>query len=250
MKVYFIGAGPGAPDLMTLRGKRLVEEARVVIYSGSLVNPEILRWAAGTGEIHDSSAMSLGEVTEVYHRYADEEGIIARLHTGDPAIYGAIQEQIDYCDTKGIPWEVIPGVSSVFASAAALGRELTLPGVTQTVTIGRIAGRTPVPDRERLESIACHGGTLALLLSVSRIQEVVDRLVPIYGTDTPAAVVYRASWPDQKIARGTLGTIVEEATGITRQAIILVGHAVGAHDYEASKLYDSGFSHGYRRANQ
>ena len=250
MKVCFIGAGPGAPDLITVRGKRILESADIVIYAGSLVSAEMLTWARTDAVVLDSSKLDLAAVVSVYTDNAGRDGTIARLHTGDPAIYGAIQEQIDHCVEHSIPWEIIPGVSSVFASAAALGRELTLPGITQTLTIGRIAGRTSVPERENLETIGAHGGSLALLLSVNRIADVVESLRSNYSPDTPVSVVYRATWDDEKIVRGTIDTIVERVTeaGITRQAIILVGKALASAkgEYDRSKLYDSDFSHGYR----
>ncbi len=252
MNVWFIGAGPGAPDLITVRGRTILESADIVIYAGSLVSTEMLGWVRSDAEVHDSSALDLGEVTSIYKSKADQKGVIARLHTGDPAIYGAIQEQIDFCVEHSIPWEIVPGVSSVFASAAAAGRELTLPGVTQTLTIGRIAGRTPVPEGEDLQTISAHGGSLALLLSVSRISEVAEALRTRYGADAPVCVVYRASWPEETVVRGTIDTIAERVAeaGITRQAIILVGKALASAsgEYEPSKLYDSSFSHGYRSA--
>jgi precorrin-4/cobalt-precorrin-4 C11-methyltransferase len=256
MKVYFIGAGPGAPDLLTIRGKALVETARIVLYAGSLVNPEILNWAAPDAEIHDTSGMNLDQICKVFLSGASgapadlHQPHIARLHTGDPALYGAIGEQILFCNQHGIPWEVVPGVSSFSASAAALGQELTLPGVSQTVIITRMAGRTPVPDRESLGNLARSRSTLALFLTAGHARHAMQEIEPAYGGDTPVAVVYRATWPEQRVLRGTISTIADmmQEDGIDRQAIILVGDVIGAVDFEPSKLYDAGFFHGYRQS--
>lgn len=255
MKVYFIGAGPGDPELLTLKGLRLLTEADIVIYAGSLVNPEILASAKPGAEILDSAGMSLNEVSAVYLRAKPEPGIIARLHTGDPSLYGAIQEQMDFCRRENIPFEVVPGVSSFSAAAAALEQELTLPGVTQTVVITRAAGRTPVPEKEDLALLARPRPTMVLFLSIDKIGEAAGKLAASYPAGTPAAVVYRASWPDQRIIRGTLEDIagkVREA-GIGRQALVFVGEALGAWNdpgiYEASRLYDPSFSHGFRKGS-
>lgn len=253
MKVYFIGAGPGAPDLITLRGKMIVESADLIIYAGSLVNPEILAWSRPGVPTYDSAGMDLEAVLDLYRVNADAEGTIARLHTGDPSIYGAVQEQIDFCVGAGIPWEVVPGVSSATAAAASIGREFTLPEVSQTLIVTRIAGRTPVPEAEDLAILAASRASMAILLSIGRIEDVCRKLAVHYPTETPAAVVYRASWPDERIVRGTLADIAAKvrAEGITRQAIILVGKAVGAGpgEYARSKLYDSSFSHGFRKGS-
>ncbi|MDC7224528.1 MAG: precorrin-4 C(11)-methyltransferase [Spirochaetales bacterium] len=251
MKVYFVGAGPGDPELITLKGRRLIEEAGVIIYAGSLVNPDLLKNAAPDAEILDSAGMNLDQVTAVYRDKAEGEGVLVRLHTGDPSLYGAIQEQIDFCRQHDIPCEVVPGVSSFAASAAALGQELTLPGVSQSLIITRRAGRTPVPAGESLPEMARHGATMALFLSVQNIEALVEDLKQgAYTDETPAAVVYRASWEDQKIVRANLGTLAEKvrAAGIKKQAMILVGDVMGG-EYELSKLYDRQFSHGYRRGD-
>ncbi len=248
MRVCFIGAGPGDPELLTVRGLSRIGEADIIVYAGSLVNPALLQHARRGAEVLDSASMTLEQVTDVYRRHSAEPGLIARLHTGDPSIYGAVQEQIDFCREAGIPVEVVPGVSSMSAAAAALEQELTLPGISQTVILSRAAGRTPVPGGEDLARLAATGSTLALFLSVQRIREVADTLMTALPTDTPAAVVYRASWPEQTILRGTLSTIaaVVREAGIDRQAVVIVGKVLSGA-YERSQLYDPGFSHGFRR---
>ncbi|HWI55558.1 MAG TPA: precorrin-4 C(11)-methyltransferase [Desulfobacteria bacterium] len=245
--VYFIGAGPGDPELITIKGVKAIEQAGIVIYAGSLVNFEILRYARKDAEIFNSASMSLDEVIAVMERGVSEGKIIARVHTGDPAIYGAIQEQMDALSERGISYEVIPGVSSFLAAAAALKQEYTLPGVTQTVILTRMEGRTPVPPKEKLSALASHGTTMCIFLSVHAIADVVEELRSGYSEDTPVAVVQRASWPDQKVVRGTLadiaGKVAEEK--ISKTALIIVGD-VFRGEYELSKLYDPGFTHGYR----
>ena len=248
MKVYFVGAGPGAADLITLRGRSLIETADVVIYAGSLVCPDHLNWCRSDARIYDSAGMNLDEVTAVFTRHKQDSGHIVRLHTGDPSVYGAIQEQMDFLRKQDIPFEVVPGVSSFQAASAVLERQLTLPGVSQTVILSRVEGRTAVPEKESLEVLAAIGATLVLFLSVNRAAEVQSRLVPVLGADTPAAVVYRASWPDQEIRRGTLGNLSELAEGIRCHALMIIGRVLDS-DYELSKLYDSAFSHGFRRGN-
>lgn len=247
IQVYFIGAGPGDPELITLKGVKVIEKADIIIYAGSLVNPEILQYARKDAEIFDSASMDLDEVLQVIRRGAGEGKIVARVHTGDPAIYGAIQEQMDALAALGITFEVIPGVSSFLAAAAALRQEYTLPGVTQTVILTRMEGRTPVPEKEKLAELAKHGSTICVFLSVHAIAEVVAELRQGYREETPVAVIQRASWPDEKIVRGTLANIagrVVEA-GISKTALIIVGDVFSGR-YEKSKLYDPGFSHGYR----
>lgn len=248
MRVAFIGAGPGDPELITVKGARLVAEADVVIYAGSLVNPALLSGARPGIPVFDSAGMTLEEVLAVYEEHKDEAGLIARLHTGDPSMYGAIQEQLDFCAGLGIETEVVPGVSSVFAAAAALRRELTLPGVSQTLILTRAPGRTPVPEAESLSSLATHGATMAVFLSAGLVDEVVRSLEPSYGPDVPVRVVHRASWPDERVIAGRLSDIaarVAEAK-LRGQAMILVGPVLDPGSYERSKLYDPGFSHGCR----
>ncbi len=245
--IYFIGAGSGDPELITIKGVKAIEQAGIVIYAGSLVNPEILHYAREDAEIFNSASMSLDEVIAVMERGVKEGKIIARVHTGDPAIYGAIQEQMDALCERGISYEVIPGVSSFLGAAAALKQEYTLPGVTQTVILTRMEGRTPVPPKEKLSALAAHGATMCIFLSVHAISDVVEELRSGYAEDTPVAVVQRATWPDEKVVRGTLADIagrVAEAN-ISKTALIIVGD-VFRGQYEMSKLYDPGFTHGYR----
>ncbi len=248
-KIYIIGAGPGDPELMTIKGKKLIEEADIFIYAGSLVNKEVLQWRKPEAEVYNSASMTLDEVIDVMERGVAEGKMVARVHTGDPSIYGAIREQMDRLETLGIAAEVVPGVSSFVASAAALKKEFTLPGVSQTVICTRMEGRTPVPEKEALDKLAAHQASMAIFLSVQMIDQVVDRLMVHYAADTPVAVVQRASWPDQKIVMGTLETITEKvkAENITKTAQILVGWFLG-DEYELSLLYDKSFSHEYRTA--
>ena len=247
IQVYFIGAGSGDPELITLKGIKAIEKADIVIYAGSLVNPEILQYAKDAAEVYNSASMNLDEVLQVMKKGVAEGKVIARVHTGDPAIYGAIQEQIDALAEVGISFEVIPGVSSFLAAAAALRQEYTLPDVTQTVILTRMEGRTPVPDKEKLSELARHGATMCIFLSVHAIADVVAQLREGYREDTPIAVVQKASWPDQKIVKGTLADIAEKVSeaGITKTAMIVVSN-VFRGQYEKSKLYDPEFSHGYR----
>jgi len=250
-KVYFIGAGPGDPELMTLKGKRLVETADILIYAGSLVNKEVLQWRKEEAEVHNSASMTLEDVLEVMYRGIREEKVVVRVHTGDPSIYGAIREQIDALAKVEIEAEVVPGVSSFVASAAALNMEFTLPNVSQTVICTRLEGRTPVPEKESLEKLASHRASMAIFLSVQMIDNVVERLTKHYPVTTPIAVVQRATWEDQKIVRGTLENIAEKVkeADIRKTAQILVGDFLGS-EYELSKLYDKSFSHEYRTASK
>jgi len=246
-QVYFIGAGSGDPELITLKGIKAIQKADIVIYAGSLVNPEILQYAKEGAEIHNSASMNLDEVLEVIERGTREGKVTARVHTGDPSIYGAIQEQMDTLAEKGITFEVIPGVSSFVAAAAALQQEYTLPDVTQTVILTRMEGRTPVPEKEKLSELAGHGSTMCIFLSVHAISDVVSELLKGYREDTPVAVIQKASWPDQKIVRGTLADIADRVKeeGITKTALIIVSNVFRGR-YEKSKLYDPSFTHGYR----
>ena len=250
--IHFVGAGPGAPDLITLRGAKLLREAGMIIYAGSLVNPELLKTARAGCEIYNSASMTLDEVIAKL-RSAHERGMDAvRLHTGDPSIYGAIREQMDRLKELKIPYDVTPGVSSFCAAAAAAEAEYTLPSVSQTVIITRMEGRTPVPPREKLSSLAAHQASMALFLSSGLMEETCAALLEGgYAPDTPAAVVYKASWPEQKVVRGTIATIAAqaEAENIHNTALILVGRFLG-DDYELSKLYDASFTHGFRKASR
>lgn len=246
-KVYFIGAGPGDPELITLKGARLLGEADVLIYAGSLVNPQVLQHVRQDCARHDSAGMSLEEVMEVMLGAFRSGKKVVRLHSGDPSIYGAIREQLDILERESVPYEVIPGVSSFTAAAASLGREYTLPGVSQTIILTRMEGRTPVPAGQEIGALAAHGASMAIFLSVQMIEKVVEALCQGYRKDTPVAVVQRASWPQQKIVRGTLADIAPriKEENITRTALILVGNFLG-DEYELSRLYDRHFSHGYR----
>ncbi len=249
MKVYFVGAGPGNPELITVKGQRLLREAEVVIYAGSLINPVLLESCKPGCRRIDSADLSLEEVTELYREAAAGGLIVVRLHSGEPSLYGAIKEQIDWLQEQGIEYEVVPGVSSFSASAAALNAELTLPGISQTVVITRMAGRTPVPPGQEIGSLAKHTPTMCIFLSVHMIENLVDELKAGYPEDTPVAVVERASWPDERVVRGTLSDIagkVKEA-GISRTAMIIVGGVLDGA-YDRSKLYDPEFTHGYRKA--
>ena len=249
-QVYFVGAGPGDPDLITVKGRRLLSEADVVIYAGSLVNPALLAATREACEIHNSASMTLQEVIAVMQKAVAAEKMVVRLHTGDPSIYGAIQEQIDCLNPLGIRWEVIPGVSSFLASAAALGQEYTLPGISQTVIITRMEGRTPVPDREKIRALAEHQATMCIFLSVHMFADLVrDLMEGGYPADTPVAVVEKASWPDQRIFRGTLTTIADQlaAAGVNRTAMVIIGKVLDG-DYEKSRLYAPEFTHMFREA--
>jgi precorrin-4/cobalt-precorrin-4 C11-methyltransferase len=251
-KVYFIGAGPGDAELITVKGARLLREAVVVVYAGSLVDRELVRTYAPDAEVWDSAGMTLEETTTVLAQAVADGRQAVRLHTGDPSIYGAIQEQMAALAELGIGFQVVPGVTSAFAAAAALNQELTLPEVSQTVIITRLAGRTPVPERENLAAIAGLGATLVIYLSVGMIGDVVAELLRgAYTPATPAAVVARASWPDEQVLEGTLADIagLVTAAGIGKQAVILVGDVLKARrEGLASKslLYDKKFSHEFR----
>ncbi|SNB46975.1 precorrin-4 C(11)-methyltransferase [Geobacter sp. DSM 9736] len=252
VNVHFVGAGPGDAELITVKGARLLREAEVVVFAGSLVDRELVRVHAPHAEVHDSAGMTLEETTRVLAQAVSDGKRVVRLHTGDPSVYGAIQEQMAELDRLGICYDVVPGVTSAFAAAAALRQELTLPEVSQTVVITRMEGRTPVPERERLSQIAALGATLVIYLSVSMIERVVEELLQgAYSADTPAAVVARASWPDELVLEGTLSDISEKAAGagIGKQAVILVGEVLRARREgmkARSLLYDKGFSHGFR----
>lgn len=249
--VSFVGSGPGDPELITVKGMRLLEKADVVVYAGSLVKEKVLKYCRSGVEIHNSASMNLDEIMSVMVKAAKEGKAVVRLHTGDPSLYGALREQADILDAEGVPYEVVPGVSSAFASAAALKKELTMPGVTQTVIFTRLEGRTPVPERERLSALALHNATICVFLSASMIDKVVEELGSGYPPDTPVAVVYRATWEDEKKVTGTLEDIASKvkAEGISRHALIIVGRAIGGagSSGRTSLLYDKDFKHGYRK---
>ena len=250
--IYFVGAGSGAPDLITVRGANLIARADVIVYAGSLVNPELLAGRKEGCEVYDSSKMTLEEVLAVMVPAAREGKTVVRLHTGDPCVYGAHREQMDALDTEGIPYEVCPGVSSFCGAAAALKAEYTLPGVSQTVILTRMEGRTPVPERERIEALAAHGASMVIFLSAGRLGELSGRLIEGgYSPDTPAAIVYKATWPEEKVVRTTVSGLEDAARreGITKTALITVGGFLGG-GYERSKLYDPAFTTGCREASQ
>lgn len=247
-QVIFVGAGPGDPELITLKGKKALEEADRVIYAGSLVNPAILEHCRQGIALFDSASLTLDETVALMVEGVRKREKVVRLHTGDPSVYGAIQEQMECLEEHGIAYRVIPGVSSVFAAAAAMKKEFTLPEVSQTLILTRLGGRTPVPEKEQLASLAQHQASMAIFLSVQEIGEVVKELKKGYPIDTPVAIVYRASWPDEQILEGTLATIeakVKEA-GIRKHAQILVGDFLNHHG-SRSKLYDPEFTHEYRQ---
>lgn len=250
--IYFVGAGPGNPDLITVRGRKLLEQADMLIYAGSLVSDEQLQWCKADCEIYNSAGMSLEEVEKKFLEAEEKNYLTVRLHSGDPTLYGAIREQIDFLTSKNIPYEVIPGVSSFTAAAAVIGKEFTLPDVSQTIILTRAAGRTPVPEKENLKSLAEHGASMAIFLSAGQIDTVAKELAAGYGrSDVPCVVIYRATWNEQKIISATLADIAEKvkAHGITKQAQILVGDFLG-DKYNRSKLYDPEFSHGFRKASK
>lgn len=245
--VHFVGAGSGAVDLITVRGKNLLEKADIIIYAGSLVNPELLNYAKSDAKIYNSAKMNLDEVIEVM-KQGDTKNIV-RLHTGDPCIYGAIREQMDKLNSLGIEYDVCPGVSSFCGAAAALKAEYTLPDVSQTVIITRMEGRTPVPEREKINLLAQHGATMVIFLSAGLLKELSEELIKGgYSIDTPAAIVYKATWPDEKVIRCTVGTLYEKAqeNDVKKTALITVGNFLG-DDYSLSKLYDKTFTTEYRK---
>lgn len=248
--VHFVGAGCGAADLITVRGARLLSEADVIIYAGSLVNPALLEYGKPGCEVHDSAKMTLEDVIGVIQRAEAEGKTTVRLHTGDPSIYGAVREQFDRLDALGIGYDVCPGVSAFCGAAAALKAEYTLPEVSQSVIITRMAGRTPVPDRESLRDFARHGATMVLFLSTSLAEAVQRELIGGgYPAQTPAAVVYKATWPDQRIYRCNVGTLADTVreNGLKNTALILIGSFLG-EDHRRSKLYDPDFATGFRPA--
>lgn len=247
--VHFVGAGPGAEDLITVRGLKLVKNADIIIYAGSLVNKEILNNAKEGSSVYDSAKMDLDEVIDVISKGSLQCKDIVRLHTGDPCIYGAIREQMDRLDELGIEYDYTPGVSSFCGAAAALRAEYTLPSVSQSIIITRQAGRTPVPDRESIRSFAAHGATMVIFLSAGMTDKVQEELMAGgYSENTPAAIVYKATWPDEKVLRCSVGTLNKTAieNGVKNLALLCVGDFLG-NDYELSKLYDKSFTTGFRQ---
>ena len=250
--VHFIGAGPGAADLITVRGAALLQQADVVIYAGSLMNPELLALCRPDCRVYDSARLTLEEVLQIISEAEAAGETTVRLHTGDPCVYGAVREQMDALDARGIAWDVTPGVSSFCGAAAALGAEYTLPGVSQSVILTRMAGRTPVPERESIAALAAHGASMAVFLSAGMLDKLQAELLKgAYTPDTPAALVYKATWPEEKILRCTLGTLADTAQshGITRTALVLVGDFLGTA-YERSRLYHPDFTTEYRKGRE
>ncbi|AEG18408.1 precorrin-4 C(11)-methyltransferase [Methanobacterium paludis] len=248
-KVVFIGGGPGDPELLTIKASKVLKNADVIIYAGSLVNRDVLGCAKAEADIYNSASMNLDEIVELMRRETEKGRVVARVHTGDPSIYGAIGEQIERLKKMEIPFEIIPGVSSLFATAAALEAELTLPEVSQTVIITRPEGRTPKPSSEAISKLAEHNATMCIFLGVHMIKEVAEDLKTHYPPKTPVAVVQKASWPDEKVVKGTLENIASRVkeSGIEKTAIIVVGNVLGTSHITPSKLYDSGFTHEYRK---
>ncbi len=250
--IHFVGAGSGAPDLITIRGKNYLEQADVIIYAGSLVNPALLDYAKPGCEIFNSATMTLEEVIAQMERAEKENKMTVRLHTGDPCLYGAIREQMDRLKELKIDYDVCPGVSSFCGAAAALEAEYTLPNVSQSVIITRMAGRTPVPERESIRSFAAHGATMVIFLSTGLLRELSAELIAGgYAPDTPAAIVYKATWPDEKVMRCTVADLHEtaERNHVRKTALIVVGHCLGS-DYDLSRLYAADFSTEFREASK
>ncbi|HXV65604.1 MAG TPA: precorrin-4 C(11)-methyltransferase [Nitrosopumilaceae archaeon] len=249
-KVFFVGCGPGDPELITIKAKKLIQKADLVVYSGSLIPPAILKLCK-KGKLHDAAKLVREEIFTLLKNNSKKNKLVVRLHDGDPTIYGAIKEQIDNLEKEGIKSEIIPGVTSFLASASALGTQLTLPGVTQTIIITRAEKRTKVPKREKISELAKHKATMIFYLSVHLLSDIVkETIAGGYAKTTPVAVVYRASWDDQKIITGTLQDITKKVWNekITRTAIIIIGDVVKPTSYEYSRLYDKTFSHGYRKS--
>ena len=248
--IHFVGAGSGAPDLITIRGKKFLEEADVIIYAGSLVNPQLLDYAKEGCQIYNSAKMTLEEVLDVMREAEKAEKMTVRLHTGDPCLYGAIRVQMDVLDEEGVSYDYCPGVSSFCGAASALNLEYTLPEVSQSVIITRMAGRTPVPEKESIESFAAHQATMVVFLSTGLLEELSKRLIEGgYSKDTPAAIVYKATWEDEKSFVCTVGTLAQTAkeNQITKTALMIIGEAVAHSNYERSKLYDPGFTTEFRK---
>ena len=249
-KVWFIGAGPGAPDLLTIRGAKLIAEADVVVWARSLVHEGVLEHAYSNAEIIESTTIPLEGVLELYERAVREDLEIARIHSGDPSLWGAVLEQVEFCEELGLDWEIVPGVSSLGAAAAAIGRELTVPEVAQSVILTRRASRTPMPNNEDIKAFAAHGTTMAIFLSAARPRLLQEELLEGgYAPDTPCAVVYRASWPDEQVIECRLDELADRIreAGFTRQALVLVGPGLEAGGTR-SHLYSPAFSHSFRKA--
>ena len=249
--VYFVGAGSGAADLITVRGKNLLEKADVIIYAGSLVNPELLTYAKEDCEIHNSAYMTLDEVITVMENAEKAGKTVVRLHTGEPSIYGAVREQMDFLDEKGITYESCPGVSACFGAASSLNLEYTLPGISQSLIITRMEGKTKVPPKESIESFAAHQASMAIYLSTGMLRELSRRLMAGgYAENTPAALIYKATWPEEEAYICTVETLaqVAEEHGIIKTALVLVGDVITHGNYQKSRLYAADFSTEFRQA--
>ena len=249
-EVFFVGCGPGDPDLITVKARKLIQKADVIVYSGSLIPPTILKLCK-KGKLYDAAGLVREEIFDILYKNAKKEKLVVRLHDGDPSIYGAIKEQIDNLHDNGISSKVVPGVTAFLASAAELGTQLTLPGITQTIIVTRAESRTKVPKREKISELAKHKATLIFYLSVHLLSDIVkESIAGGYDKTTPVAVVYRATWKDQKIIKGNLENIVKKVRDekITRTAIVIISNVIDSKSYEYSKLYDKKFSHGYRKS--
>ncbi len=250
--ITFVGAGPGAPDLITLRGQRAIAAADLIIYAGSLVNPALLEYRTEGCAVLDSAGMTLEEVVQAMAEAHAKNQRVVRLHTGDPSLYGAIREQMERLEALGIPYDIVPGVSSFLGAAAALKAELTVPGISQTVILTRMPGRTPVPEKEDIAGLAAHRASMAIFLSAAMLEELAAKLIRGgYAASTPAAIVHKATWADERIVRTSLEHLARAARehGIAKTAMVLVGDFLGP-EAERSRLYDPSFSHGYRDSNR
>jgi precorrin-4/cobalt-precorrin-4 C11-methyltransferase len=252
--VYFVGSGPGDPELITIKAKKLIEQADIIVYSGSLLNPEILEYRKKDAQLYDAALLDREKIYGILRDSTREGKLAIRFHDGDPGLFSTIREQIDKLEKDGLQCIVVPGITAILGAAAAMNLELTLPGNTQTLIITRAELRTPVPDREKISELAKHGATMAFYLSVHLISDIVEEILKggIYTKETPAAVVYRATWKDQKIIKGTLGDIVNKTkeSKIIKTALIIVGDVLAPTNYQFSKVYDAGFTHGYRMAKK
>ncbi|MDQ2684564.1 MAG: precorrin-4 C(11)-methyltransferase [Thermoproteota archaeon] len=249
--VYFVGSGPGDPDLITIKAKTILENADVIIYSGSLLNPELLKYAKKNAQLFDAAKLDRIEIYEILRDSTKNNKLAIRFHDGDPTIFSTIREQIDRLEKDNIECDVIPGITSLLGAAASMNLELTLPGITQTIIITRAEFRTPVPDREKISELSKHGSTMAFYLSVHLLDRIIEELLMggVYTNDTPVAIIYKATWKDQKILKGTIGTIARKVKEerIVKTALIVVGDVIAPKKYEFSKVYDSQFTHGYRK---
>jgi precorrin-4/cobalt-precorrin-4 C11-methyltransferase len=252
--VYFIGSGPGDPELITIKAKKLIEQADVIVYSGSLLNPKILEYTKKGAKLYDAALLDREKIYSILRDSTKQGKLAIRFHDGDPGLFSTIREQIDKLEKDGLRCIVVPGITAILGAAAAMNLELTLPGNTQTLIITRAEFRTPVPEREKISELAKHGATMVFYLSVHLISDIVEEILRggIYNKETPAAVVYRATWKDQKIIKGTLGNIVNKTreSKIIKTALIIVGDVLAPTNYQFSKVYDAGFTHGYRMAKK